>query len=65
MTKFQAFKRAAIAVVIGAPVLAHAAIPADVTDALADAAADVTTMGGLVLVVLIGAATFKYLRRAM
>lgn len=42
-----------------------AAVSADVSTALADAKADVATIGGLVLIVLVAAAAFKYMRRAM
>lgn len=42
-----------------------AALSSDVTTALGDAKADVATIGGLVLIVLVAAAAFKYMRRAM
>jgi hypothetical protein len=42
-----------------------AAIDAGVNTALTDAKADVATLGGLVLVVLVAAAAFKYMRRAL
>jgi len=51
--------------VFGAVVPAFAAVGTDVTTALADAKTDVATIGGLVLVVIIAAAAFKYLRRAL
>lgn len=44
---------------------AMAAVGVDVTTALSDAKADVGTVGGLVLVVIVAAAAFKYMRRAL
>lgn len=43
----------------------QAAVPAGVTTAIDTAGADAATIGGAVLVVLIGIAAFKYMRRAM
>jgi len=43
---------------------AQAAVDPAVTTALTTAATDVATIGGAVLVVIIGAAVFKYMRRA-
>ncbi|MBX9935741.1 MAG: major capsid protein [Burkholderiaceae bacterium] len=42
---------------------AHAALPAGVETALGDVKTDVTTLGGLVLVIVIAIAGFKLLRR--
>ncbi|QTN44128.1 major capsid protein [Ectopseudomonas mendocina] len=44
---------------------AYAALPAEVNTELGNAKTDVVELGGLVLVVLIAAAAFKYMRRAM
>ncbi|SEP57546.1 Bacteriophage coat protein B [Azotobacter beijerinckii] len=44
---------------------AFAALDAGVTTAMGDTKADVTTLGGLVLGILIAAAAFKYLRRGL
>lgn len=49
----------------GLSMAAHADVPAGVTTAITAAGADATTIGGAVLVVLIGIAAFKYMRRAM
>ena len=44
---------------------AFAALPAEVSTELGTTKTDVIELGGLVLVVLIAAAAFKYMRRAM
>lgn len=44
---------------------AHAALPAEVTTALAEAKDDGVTLGGLVLVIVIAIASFKFLRRGV
>ncbi|MFG0584147.1 major capsid protein [Pseudomonas sp. zjy_9] len=44
---------------------AYAALPTEVSTELGTAKTDVVELGGLVLVVLIAAAAFKYMRRAM
>ncbi|MGE9763347.1 major capsid protein [Pseudomonas sp. PDM20] len=44
---------------------AMAAVPADASSAIETAGTDAATIGGLVLVVIIGIAAFKYLRRAL
>lgn len=48
---------------ISAPM--YAAVPASVTTALTDSSADTITVAGLVLAVIVGVMTFKYLRRAL
>ncbi len=53
------------AVLVAGIAPAMAAIDEGVTTALGDAKADVATVGGLVLVVLVAAAAFKYVRRAL
>ena len=45
--------------------VSFAAVDADVIAELTSAKADVATIGSLVLVVLVAAAVFKYIRRAM
>ena len=44
---------------------AFAAVPADVTTALNDAKADGVTVAGVVLVVIIAIAAFKFIRKAL
>lgn len=61
-------RNAVAAVGAGATLLAgqaYAAVPADVTSALGDAKIDAATVGGLVLVVIIGIAAFKFIRKAI
>jgi len=43
----------------------QAAVSTTVTTALSDAATDVGTVGSAVLVVIVAAAVFKYMRRAL
>lgn len=43
----------------------QAAVPADVTTAIETAGTDAATIGGAVLVVIVGIAAFKYMRRAL
>lgn len=43
----------------------QAAVPAGVTAAIETAGTDATTIGGAVLIVMVGIAAFKYMRRAM
>lgn len=44
---------------------AQAAVPAGVTAAIETAGTDATTIGGAVLIVMVGISAFKYMRRAM
>lgn len=44
---------------------ASAAVPANVTTALTDSAADTVTVAGLVLAIIVGIMTFRYIRRAL
>lgn len=46
-------------------VQAHAAVPAEVTTALGDVKADIATLGGLVFVIIIAIAGWKYMRRGV
>lgn len=61
--------RAAAASVVALPLLlagqAHAALPDGVTEALDTAKTDAVLVGGMVLVVIIAIAAFKYIRRAI
>ncbi|MDR8016004.1 MAG: major capsid protein [Ectopseudomonas guguanensis] len=56
---------AAAAVGLLAVQQAHAALPEGVSTQLGTTKTDVVELGGLILVVLIAAAAFKYMRRAM
>lgn len=58
-------KLAALAVLSTASMSAMAAVPAEVTTALTDAKADGATVAGAVLVVIVGIAVFKYMRRGV
>lgn len=53
------------AAVAGISIQAHAELPAGVNTAITSAGTDAATVGGLVLVVIIGIAAFKYIRRAL
>lgn len=44
---------------------AQAAVPAAVTTALSDGLADATTVAGAALIIVVGVAVFKYMRRAL
>ncbi|MOA24817.1 Bacteriophage coat protein B [compost metagenome] len=68
MNTVRKYGRKAVAVgalSIGYALPSFAAVSTDVTAALGDAKADVATVGGLVLVVIVAAAAFKYMRRAL
>lgn len=59
-------KRAAAGLVAAAATApAFAEVPAAVTTALTEGGTDVATLGGAVLVVIIGIAVWKYMRRAV
>lgn len=62
MQKLKALFAVGSTVVAGS---AFAAVPAEVTAALTDAGTDVVAVGGAVLVIIVGIAAFKYMRRAM
>ena len=62
---FSALKLAAAGVLSAVAFGASAAVPEAVTSALTGAGTDSATIGGAVLVVLIGIAAFKYMRKAM
>ena len=53
------------ALALAAAQSAHAALPTGVTDAITTAGTDAAVVGGAVLVVLIGIAAFKYIRKAL
>ena len=65
MKNLTALKLAAAGVLSAVAFGASAAVPADVTSSLTEAGTDAATIGGAVLVVLIGIAAFKYMRKAM
>lgn len=65
MKNFTALKLAAAGVLSTVAAAASAAVPEGVTSALTVAGTDGATIGGAVLVVLIGIASFKYMRRAI
>lgn len=44
---------------------ASAAVPVAVTTALTDGLADATAVAGLALIIVVGVAVFKYMRRAL
>ena len=51
---------------VGATITAaQAAVPAAVTTALSDGLADATTVAGAALIIVVGVAVFKYMRRAL
>lgn len=58
-------KKIGSAVVAVAPLSALAAVPTEVSTALTDGKADAMTVAGLSLVILIGIAAFKYMRRGV
>lgn len=45
--------------------MASAAVPAGVTTALTDSAADTVSVAGLVLAILVGIRTFVYIKKAL
>lgn len=44
---------------------AQAAVPVAVTTALSDGLTDATTVAGAALIIVVGVAVFKYMRRAL
>ena len=59
------FKKIAAVVVSAVPFAAFAAVPTEVSTAMSDGKADAMTVAGLSLVILIGIAVFKYMRRGV
>lgn len=59
------FKRIAIGAGLALPLSAFAAVPADVTSSITTAGTDAAVVGAAVLVVLVGIAAFKWLRKAL
>lgn len=51
--------------VLAAPASAFAAVPANVSTALGEALTDATTVAGLALIIVVGIAAFRYMRRAV
>jgi hypothetical protein len=65
---FKSIKSKAAAVAAGTLALAgsaFAAVPTEVNTAMTDSKADTATLAGLALVIVIGIATFKYMRRSV
>lgn len=61
-------KKKAAAVAAGTLAIAGsalAAVPTEVSTAMTDSKADTATLAGLALVIVIGIATFKYMRRSV
>lgn len=58
-------KLAALAVLSMAAASVQAAVPTEVTTALTEGKADAMTVAGLSLVIIIGIAAFKYMRRGV
>lgn len=56
---------AAIGSALGFFSVAHAEVPTNVSTAITTAGTDAATMGGLVLVAIIGIYAIKFLRRAL
>lgn len=65
MFNFKTKLAAAGTAVLGFVSSAHAALPASVSTSITDVGTDAATIGGLVLVVIVGIAGFKYLRKAL
>jgi len=65
MNKFARFGAAAVALLGLGMEAAQAAVPAAVTTSLSDAGTDGITVASSVLVVIVGIAAFKYMRRAL
>lgn len=64
MTKFVKTRLAAVpAFVLATAGAAHAAVPAEVSTALAEMKSDAMTVAGLVLVAIIVVAAFKFMRK--
>jgi hypothetical protein len=57
--------RAALATLVAAPSMAMAAVPANVTSALADLSADALTVAGVVLAAIIAVFAFKFIRKGL
>lgn len=55
----------AIPALASLPMASQADVPAEVTTAITAAGTDVATIGGAVLVVVVGIYAFKFLRRAL
>lgn len=64
MLKFGKKAKLAALAALSAPVVAFAAIPADVTAALTEAKTDVNTIGGAVFIIVIAIAAWRLMKRA-
>lgn len=58
-------KRKLIALGASVPAISYADVPAGVTTALSTAVTDVSTIGGAVLLIIVGIVAFRFLRRAL
>lgn len=63
--RFRVLPAAVGSALLVAGAMANAAVPTEVTDALTGAKVDVVALGGAVLVVVVAAMTFKWMRRAL
>lgn len=59
------FKKIASLAVIAAPLSAFAAVPTNVSTALGDGLVDATAVAALGLIIVVGIAVFKYMRRGV
>lgn len=65
---FKSIKSKAAAVAAGTLALAGSAmatVPTDVSEAMTASKTDTATLAGLALIIVIGIATFKYMRRSV
>lgn len=65
MRKFFSRSTAVAVATVGAASQAMAEVPAAASAAITEGGADAAIIGGLVLVVIIGIAAFKYMRKAL
>lgn len=63
--KYNKAKLAIAGLIATASAPMYAAVPANVTTALTDSASDTVTVAGLVLAIIVGIMTFRYIRRAL
>jgi uncharacterized membrane protein len=59
------FKKSAAVALISSPLAAFAAVPENVTTALTGGLTDATAVAALGLVIVVGIAVFKYMRRGV
>lgn len=65
MSAKNAVVASASALILTGSTMASAAVPAGVTTALTDSAADTVSVAGLVLAILVGIRTFVYIKKAL